>query len=353
MAVYYNEIDPAAAHILQALIKKGVIADGVVDRRSISEVQPDEIREFKQCHFFAGGGLWSVALRLAGYADDRSIWTGSCPCQPFSVAGKGAGKDDKRHLWPDFFRLIEGCRPAIVMGEQVSGSAGYDWFDGVASDLERGGYKARAVDIPALAVGAAHIRQRLYWIGVGDTVSARLERHSWNVPGRDKSGRLGEIKSGSTTAPSNCCDMADANPIGCDGIGNSQCAGIESSCGREFIRHGEDGIVYRQGNLANTDSSGWREHSAGRNINDGQNAEWKKTASDNEFSSAWDDAEWFTGCDGKARRVKPGIRLLADGIPGRVHLLRLGGNAIVPPLAAQVIKAMMESEEIFFVESDC
>ena len=105
--------------------------------------------------------------------------------------------------------------------------------------------------------------------------------------------------------------------------------------------------------MANTDSSGRREHSAGRNIDDGKDAKRKEETSDNPISSAWDDAEWIAGRDGKARRVKPGIRLLADGISGRVHLLRLGGNAIVPPLAAEVIKAMMESEDIFFVESDC
>jgi DNA (cytosine-5)-methyltransferase 1 len=312
MAVYYNEIDPAAVHILGALIKKGVIADGVVDRRSISEVQPDEIREFTQCHFFAGGGLWSVALRLAGYADDRPIWTGSCPCQPFSVAGKGAGKDDKRHLWPDFFRLIEGCRPSVVMGEQVSGSAGYDWFDGVASDLERANYKARAVDIPACSVGAAHIRQRLYWCAMADAKSDRHQKREWQD--RQQNTR-------------------SQRQSGLDTGGNNQ--------------------SFWQDNVANTDSSWRRQYSAGRDIDDGQNAERKEETSYDEIGSRWHDAEWLPGRDGKAKRVKPGIRLLADGIPGRIHLLRLGGNAIVPPLAAQAIKAMMESEEFFFVESDC
>ena len=164
MSVYYNEIDPYAAQWLRNLIKAGHIADGEVDIRSIVDVSPDDIRGFTQAHFFAGLGGWSHALRLAGWPDDRPVWTGSCPCQPFSVAGKGAGVDDPRHLWPHFHRLITAVRPPVVMGEQVAGAAGYGWLDGVRADLEAEGYASRGVDIPACAVDAPHIRSRLYWI---------------------------------------------------------------------------------------------------------------------------------------------------------------------------------------------
>ena len=124
MIAYYNEFDPAAAEWLRWLIAHGHIAPGVVDSRSITEVQPDDLIGFTQCHFFAGIGGWSYAARLAGWPDDRPLWTGSCPCQPFSVAGKGGGVDDARHLWPDFFRLIRECRPPVIWGEQVSAAAG-------------------------------------------------------------------------------------------------------------------------------------------------------------------------------------------------------------------------------------
>ncbi len=118
---YYNEIDPNAAQWLRNLIAAGHIAPGEVDERSIEDVAPDDLRGFTQCHFFAGIGVWSYALRLAGWPDNKPVWTGSCPCQPFSSAGKGAGFDDERHLWPALFHLISERRPELVFGEQVAG----------------------------------------------------------------------------------------------------------------------------------------------------------------------------------------------------------------------------------------
>ena len=165
MAAYYNEFDPKAAAWLRELIKQGHIADGVVDDRSIEDVTPTELTGFTQCHFFAGIGVWSYALRRAGWADDRPVWTGSCPCQPFSAAGKGAGFDDERHLWPAFHHLISQCRPPIVLGEQVASKDGLGWLDLVQADLEATGYASGAVDLCAAGIGAPHIRQRLWWVG--------------------------------------------------------------------------------------------------------------------------------------------------------------------------------------------
>ena len=117
---YYNEFDRFAAAWLRELIAAGHIPAGDVDERSIADVTPGDLAGYAQCHFFAGIGGWAYAIRLAGWPDDRPVWTGSCPCQPFSAAGKQRGTADERHLWPEFRRLIWATRPPIIFGEQVA-----------------------------------------------------------------------------------------------------------------------------------------------------------------------------------------------------------------------------------------
>ena len=174
MTAYYNEIDPFAAEWLRQLISAGHIAPGIVDDRSIEDVRPDDLRGFTQCHFFAGIGGWSHALRLAGWPDNEPVWTASCPCQPFSQAGEGAGFNDERHLWPSLQWLITESKPGIIIGEQVASKAANPWLDLVQADLEAMDYAFGAVAFPSASVGAPHIRDRAYW--VADSDSERLER---------------------------------------------------------------------------------------------------------------------------------------------------------------------------------
>jgi DNA (cytosine-5)-methyltransferase 1 len=161
MSAYYNEIDKFAAQWLRNLIQKNLIAPGDVDERDIRDIRPNELRGYTQCHFFAGIGVWSYALRQAGWPDDRPVWTGSCPCQPFSTAGKGIGFADERHLWPAWFWLIQQHDPIAIFGEQVANAS--DWLELVSTDLESKGYIVGAVDTPACGFGAPHIRQRIYF----------------------------------------------------------------------------------------------------------------------------------------------------------------------------------------------
>jgi DNA (cytosine-5)-methyltransferase 1 len=396
MASFYNEIDPYAAAWLRNLIKAGLIPDGEVSTQSIVDLRPADLSGFDQCHFFAGIGGWSQALHLAGWAPDRPVWTGSCPCQPFSVAGKGAGIDDARHLWPHFHRLIAACRPPVVLGEQVAGKAGYGWFDGVRADLEGTGYAGRAVDIPALAVGAPHIRQRLYWVALdmANADDARFQGTEW----RRSAGAEGKPAGHPTERDSG--DMADAQSIGREererqdrqqdagsgSQGRVDAAGTDKGhmadadeggrgrrprdgdgeCDGQAGGRVEDHSVAAGGGEDRLDVAHPDNNGAGCDVGAagnggrttvGAGAESLRQAhgpfgasrSDARSTSGggfWSNAIWAGGSDGKVRRIEPCIPLLAHGVPGRVGKLRAYGNAIVAPLAAEVVKALMETLDV-------
>lgn len=188
MSVLYNENDPHAAAWLRRLVAAGHLPPGRVDSRSIVSLKPSDLDEYTSFHTFAGIGGWPLALRLAGWPDDRRVWTGSCPCQPFSSAGARCGLEDERHLWPAFFALIRECRPDVVLGEQVSSKDGLAWFDVVSADLEGEGYAVGALDTCAASVGAPHRRQRLFWVAYADE-DGRLDERTARLHDQ---GQLGD-----------------------------------------------------------------------------------------------------------------------------------------------------------------
>lgn len=234
MTAYYSENDPKAAAWLRELIRAGHIADGVVDERSIVDVPADDLRGFTQWHLFAGIGVWSYALRQAGWPDSRPVFTGSCPCQPFSAAGKQLGTDDHRHLWPEMRRLIAELRPPEVIGEQVASAAGRSWLNTVRLDLEAMGYGVGAADLCSASCGSPHIRQRLYFVGErgGDPIDAGLER----LPENGDGARGWPQPAGSVAAAGDVVRLADAECLRLGGgrFGNEHHA--ESGGGEEAER---------------------------------------------------------------------------------------------------------------------
>lgn len=183
---YYNDNNPHAVQHLKNLIIHNLIAPGDVDERSITDVSPNDIRGYTQVHLFAGLGGWSYAARLAGWCDRKPMWSASLPCQPFSVAGKGLGFNDERHLWPHVRNLIKECRPSAFFGEQSA--AATEWLKLVRSDMEEMDYAVGAMPIQAACKGARHQRDRTW-------ILAHTERYeqSWEEPRGWEIGRMGRI----------------------------------------------------------------------------------------------------------------------------------------------------------------
>lgn len=177
---YYNENNPFAAQWLRNLISAGLIAPGDVDDRSIVDVQPDDLIGYTQCHFFAGIAGWSYALRRAGWPDERPVWTGSCPCRPFSAIGTRKGFDDERHLWPELKRLVEKRRPPVFFGEQSSNAA--EWLRLVRSDLEAMEYAMGAMPIEAASAGADVLGDRFWFVATADFLELREQSQAGQQP---------------------------------------------------------------------------------------------------------------------------------------------------------------------------
>jgi DNA (cytosine-5)-methyltransferase 1 len=313
--VYYNEIDPYAAQWLRNLIAAGHIASGVVDERSICDVDSADLADFTQCHFFAGIGVWSLALRRAGWPDDRPVWTGSCPCQPFSAAGKRDGFSDERHLWPHLFRLIAQRRPPVVFGEQVASRDGLEWLDLVQADLEGADYASAAVDICAAGVGAPHIRQRLYWVADAERGAAERHGHEVGSPSRGVQSSTQEQRI-----------WIDAR----DGLNTGGLANTESQ------RKAANELRRDSGERQQLEGAGARRNSC----DDGRDVAQQPAAGPT--NGHWADADWLHCRDGKWRPVEPGTFPLAHGATARVGRLRAYGNAIVPQVAEAVIRAYMQ-----------
>ncbi len=160
---YYNEFDPFAANWLRNLMQRGLITDGIVDERSITDVDAKDLVGHEQCHFFGGIGGWPLAFRLAGIPESLNVWSMSCPCQPFSHAGKQKAQKDARHLWPVCVPLIRSGQPEWIFGEQVASAVRFGWLDEVKNDLEEMGYIFGCAILTASSIGAPHIRARIFW----------------------------------------------------------------------------------------------------------------------------------------------------------------------------------------------
>ena len=349
----YNEIDPFAAQWLRNLIAGGHIAPGEVDERSIEDVTPDDLRGFTQCHFFAGVGVWSHSLRLAGWPDDKPVWTGSCPCQPFSAAGKGDGFADERHLWPAFFHLISERRPQHVFGEQVAAGNANAWFDLVQADLEGVDYAFGLVPFTSASIGAPHIRERAYWVA-----ESAGEQRQKLLPGLEKGN--GEEGGWPPAKPAGLCSaggMGNSNVTRLEGLGGNDCAaGWQGKAGPTTAPGIHDGLANATGQLHNQRNICADE--LGRSRHPEQNRMGGEHVRPLEVNGFWRDADWLLCRDGKWRPVEPGTFPLVDGAAARMGRVESGvarvassnrtgrlrgyGNAINAQAAAAFISAYME-----------
>jgi len=213
-----------------------------------------------------------------------TLLTGGFPCQPFSVAGKQRGKDDNRYLWPEMLRVIQEAKPTWIIGENVAGIVNLA-LDQVCADLEGQGYEVEPIIIPACAVDAPHRRDRV-WIMANSTGGKRGglqdKSRTQGAQGGDQLPRDTSGLSGKLCAE----DVADSQSFGIQGQRPSRIEKPQT--------HGFSSIPMRQGERS-------------------------------------EQAQWLP---------EPNVDRVVDGLPNRVGRIRGLGNAIVPQVAAGIIRCI-------------
>lgn len=235
-------------------------------------------RRVLRAHWPTVPNLGDVRMIEWDHVESVDVICGGFPCQPASVAGQGLGPLDERWLWPWFARAVRLLRPRFVFVENVSGLVTRG-FGQVARDLADYGYDMRWDCIPAAAVGAPHLRNRLFV--VADADGGRRHR-----------------------------------------IGQPESPGIAGARGRVVDGRGSNGQLEHAAHVADAESR------AGRTGQPEQHAR-----------SSHKTARFADG--GQRRypwRVEPDVGRMAYGIPDRVDRLRALGNAVVPQVAEWIVR---------------
>jgi len=222
------------------------------------------------------------------------IVTGGYPCQPFSIAGSQRGEKDKRHLWPDMFRIVKECKPTWVIGENVSGHIKLG-LDTVLQDLESEGYSVRAFSISASSVGANHQRERVWIIA-----------HS-NMENTRQHGRRIESTWDTESIGPRTSEETEWSPNSDKVNGSSERASLV-------------------GESSDTNSQGLQ----------GRRSEQQLRENETERPTSWDS--WWES--------EPSVGRVANGIPHRVDRLKGLGNSLVPAIPFIIGQSILREEYI-------
>ncbi|MHB8280773.1 MAG: DNA cytosine methyltransferase [Candidatus Humimicrobiaceae bacterium] len=228
------------------------------------------------------------SVRAAGI-ERITVLSGGFPCQPFSVAGKRAGKADDRDLWPQMFRIIHELQPRWVLGENVIGFVNME-LDRTIFNLENEGYEVQPFIIPACSVQAPHERKRVFIVAhsrcalrQGGVVGKSHENEN-----RDRDAHILKRSSGTSEYY----------------VANADSERLQAQRITERLREkeGETRSGFKRGSL---------------------------------LGEKWNTTRW---------EPEPAVGRVANGIPNRVDRLKCLGNAVVPQQVYPILKAIYEIE---------
>lgn len=263
------------------------------------------------------------------------IVTGGYPCQPFSVAGSQLGEKDKRHLWPDMFRIVKECKPTWVIGENVGGHIKLG-LDTVLQDLESEGYTVRAFSISASSVGANHQRERVWTVGYSEHngSSSTAESRVVDKTGNNYTQRENKARESARASRSeHSLTMEDTRQYGrriestwnTESIGSGASEETQWTTNSNQINGSGEGASL-MGEATDTDSQRLQGLGTERELREGET----------KGTSSWE--RWW--------EFEPDVGRVANGVPKRVDRLKGLGNSLVPAIPFIIGQSILREEYI-------
>jgi len=245
---------------------------------------------------------------------------GGFPCQPFSLAGKRKGKEDDRHLWPEYLRIVRELRPSFVIGENVPGIINME-LDTVLSDLESEGYEAITFIIPACGVDAPHKRDRVFVLA-----------HTRNNQGWD--GQRGSFGGNGTGE----LDKGQWSTETIKVTGSSETSGFIPNSLNTRNRTSEyepDGS--RQENTSKrTDYSQPESGGHSKDVADTKGSDFERQCHEGQGQGESGGCGCRKNTEPAIWTTEPELGRVANGIPSRMDRLKCLGNAVVPQVSMAI-----------------
>ena len=273
---------------------------------------------------------------------EADVVVGGFPCQPFSVAGKQKAIQDDRHLWPDMFRVIRQTKPIWVIGENVRNIVSISdgmVLEQVYLDLESQGYEVQSFIIPASAVNAPHQRYRTWIVGYSEHNGSSTSeiRCSFSKTSNNNEKRQKETKQFKRTSKQEDYDDVEntrrssrrgKSTRNKESIGPGSPQQTQWTSDSNKVRGSSERIK----TMAHTDSRSRETFDKERVLGKQNRKEQTERYSNGNLQVR---GQW---------NFEPNVGRVANGIPNRVDRLKGLGNAIVPQIAYQIGKAIMEAE---------
>ena len=288
------------------------------------------VPKWRDVRYFLGGKRW----RKCRAAWDVDLICGGFPCQDISNAGRRAGIDGSRSgLWTDFARVIRLLRPRYVLVENVPALV-IRGLSRVLGDLAQLGYSAEWDRIPAAAVGAPHLRWRLFIVAYAPELQRPpIERSEPDGAGESlvadphQSGREGRPQLLAGREQSGFVfrgpDASDAN-------------GALRQESENAIRSGRQRLGSSRPETLPDAACRW----SGQRWRD-EFAAFCQTQRD----LYWPDPQpWIRGMDDRISHRLHSVAPTLDGVPDRANRLRGLGNAVLPQIAEWVGRRLLEYE---------